>query len=106
MTAMPVALLSWKSVTQNSLRGFAKVRIGKALIVNDVVVHCSHGRRWASMPSKPVVDKAGVALRDDKGKLRYVPIIEWGDRETADSFSEGVIQAVEREHPGATGGDG
>ena len=101
-TAMPVSLLEWRAVKRNTLRGFAKIRIGKSMIVADVSVNVSHGRRWASFPAKPVVSSDGVAKRDEKGKIVYVPLISWTDRDTADRFSEGVIQAIEREHPGAT----
>jgi hypothetical protein len=99
---MPIALLEWRSVKKNSLRGFAKIRIGKAMVVTDVTVNVSHGRRWASFPAKPIILADGTAKRDDKGKIVYIPLISWTDKETADKFSESVIQAVEREHPGAT----
>jgi hypothetical protein len=102
---MPVSLISWKVIKRNSLRGFAKVRLGKALIISDVAVHCSHGKRWAQLPSKPLIDANGNAKRADNGKIQYVPLMEWGDRETSDSFSNGVLDAVEREHPGATQAD-
>ena len=104
MSAMPVALLEWKKVEKNTLRGFAKVRLGKALIMRDVAVHCSHGKRWASPPSKPILGTDGMQKKDEKtGKAAFVPIIEWADRETSDSFSEGVIAAVEAQYPGDTG---
>ncbi|MCX7178014.1 MAG: hypothetical protein NTX56_04325 [Proteobacteria bacterium] len=102
MTAMPVSLLAWKSIPRNSLRGFAKIRIGKSLIISDVAVHCSNGRKWAQPPSKPVLNSEGVAVKDDRGKMKYIPMIEWADRDAADRFSEGVIAAVERENPGQT----
>jgi len=105
MVEMPVALLGWKEMKRNSLRGFAKVRVGKALILHDVTVHVANGKRWATPASKPQIGADGVALKDDRGKIKYAPIMEWGDRETADSFSAGVIAAVEREHPGATAAD-
>jgi hypothetical protein len=102
---MPVSLISWKSIQKNSLRGFAKVRVGKALVINDVSVHCSHGKRWASLPSKPLINADGTAKTGENGKVVYVPVMEWADRETAYSFSSGVIEAVEREHPGVTQAD-
>lgn len=102
--AMPVALLGWKAMRKNTLRGFAKVRVGRALILHDVGVHCSEGKRWASPASKPQVDKDGNAMRDDKGKIKYVPIVEWLDRDARDAFFEGVIAAVEAAHPGDTTG--
>ncbi len=35
---MPVVLLGFKAIAKGSLRGFAKIRIGRALIVSDVPV--------------------------------------------------------------------
>lgn len=103
--AFPVSLLEWKSLKKNSLRGFATVRIGKAMKVSDIPVHCSNGRRWASLPSKPLIDSAGIAVRDERGKIKYIPIISWTEKESADRFSEAVISAIEAAHPGDTEGD-
>jgi hypothetical protein len=103
--AMPVSLLEWKSLKKNSLRGFATVRIGKSMKVSDVPVHCSGGRRWASLPSKPQINSDGVALRDDRGKIKYIPIVAWTDKDSADRFSEAVISAIEADHPGDTQAD-
>lgn len=102
---MPVVLLDWRPMQKGALRGFAKVRLGKALVINDVTVMASHGRRWAGMPGKPQINRDGVVLRDDKGKIKYSPVVEWLDKASADSFSEGVIAAVEAAHPGATAAD-
>ena len=100
--AMPVVLLAWKPLVRNSLRGFAKVRIGRALVLHDVTLHVQDGKRWASVPSKPQIDASGTALRDDRGKIKYAPVVEWLDRDARDAFSEGIIAAVERDYPGAT----
>lgn len=102
----PVSLISWKPFAKNSLRGFATVRLGKSLKIADCGVHSSHGRRWVGMPSKPMIDRDGAVVRDDRGKVKYVPLVEWTNKESADMFSEAVIEAVEREHPGATEADG
>lgn len=102
---MQLSLLSWKSVPRNSLRGFATVRLGRSLKIADVMVHCSAGKRWAAMPSKPMLGKDNNTVKDDRGKLKYVPIVEWLDKAASDRFSEAVIQAVEAEHPGETSGD-
>ena len=99
---MPVSLIAWKAVVRNTLRGFAAVRLGSALSIKDVAVHCSHGKRWAQLPSKPMLNADGSVMRNEAGKIRYVPLLEWLDKGAADRFSEGVIHAVEREYPGAT----
>jgi hypothetical protein len=101
-----VSLLSWKPVQRNSLRGFASVRLGRALKISDVAIHCSHGTRYVQLPSKPMIDTAsGTILRNDKGKVRYVPLLEWLDKADAVKFAQAVIEAVEREHKGETEGE-
>lgn len=96
--AMPVALLGWKPLAKGALCGFAKVRLGKYLVINDVPVLQSNGRVWASMPAKPLVDRDGQPLRDAKGKQRYSPVLEWDGREASDRFSTAVVEAVQAEH--------
>lgn len=99
--AMPVTLMGFKGLARNTLRGFATVRLGRSLTIKDVSVHVSHGKRWASLPSKPVLDASGNAKRNDAGKVQYTPILEWADREAANRFSEAVCAAVEGEYPEA-----
>jgi hypothetical protein len=102
---MQASLLEWRSMPRNSLRGFATVRLGKSLKIKDIPVHCSHGKRWASLPSKPMIGSDGTAQRDERGKIKYVPILEWTNREAQDEFSNAVLEAIEREFPGQTAGD-
>ncbi len=101
--AMPVTLLGWKPVAKGSLRGFAKVRLGRALVINDIPVLQSNGKAWASMPGKPLVDRDRQPMRDNKGKARFSPILEWADRDASDRFSSAVVEAITREH-GPIGG--
>ncbi len=100
---MPVTLLTWRSITRNTLRGFASVRLGAALKIHDIAVHRhSEGRAWAALPSKPVLMQDGSVKRGDNGKPVYAPILEWADRAASDRFSEAVIAAIEAGNPGAT----
>jgi hypothetical protein len=98
---MPVALLAWKPITKGSLRGFARVRLGKALIIHDVPVLSSNGRAWVALPGKLVINVEGTVARDEKGKQRYIPILEWADRAAGDRFSAAVLAAIRAEHPDA-----
>jgi hypothetical protein len=101
MSGATLDIVEWKPLVKNSLRGFATVRLRNGLSIKDVTVHSSNGKRWASLPSKPLVDKDGNAQRDrESGKIRYVPILEWPSRDVADRFSEAVISAIEAAHPG------
>lgn len=98
--AMPVALLGWKPLHRNSLRGFACVRLGKSLQIKDLPVHNSGGKRWVGMPGKAVLDASGNAKRTDAGKVVYVPVLEWSDKDSAARFGEAVVAAIEAAHPG------
>ena len=99
-----LSLIEWKPISKNSLRGFATVRLGKTLKISDISVHCANGKRWASLPSKPQINGESVQ-KDERGKIKYLPVIQWLDRESADKFSNAVIEAVEARYPGDTGVD-
>jgi hypothetical protein len=96
---MQVSLTDWRPLRRNSLLGFASIRVG-ALVIKDVTLHSSNGRRWAGLPAKPRMSQGGEIMKDERGKVLYTPVLEWSNRETADRFSNAVIAAVEREHPG------
>lgn len=98
--ALPVTLEAWKPISKGSLRGFATIRLGKSLRIKDVTVLTSNGRHWASMPSKPMIDRDGQTMKKD-GKQQYVPILEWTDKAAADRFSGAVVAAILAEHPDA-----
>lgn len=99
--AMPVALLEWRPVTKGALRGFARVRLGRALVIHDIPVLCSNGRVWVTLPGRPIINADGTVARGEKGKARYVPILEWADRRSADRFGDAVLAAIKAEHPDA-----
>jgi hypothetical protein len=94
-------ILDWRPMRKNSLLGFAKVEMPSGLVISDVTILTSDRGFWASPPSKPMIDREGVAMRDDKGKLRYSPIIEFASREIRDRWSAAVIEALDQSHPEA-----
>lgn len=98
---MPVVILEWRPMRRNSLLGFASVQLG-ALKIKDVTININTGRKWAGLPAKPMIDKEGNAMRNDQGKIRYVPILEWDTKGAGDRFSESVIVALEEKYPNAT----
>lgn len=81
-------LISWKAVAKDSLRGFATVELPNGLVLNDLpVLIGSNGRAWATLPSRPVLDREGQQKLDINGKRQYAPIAEWKNRDMADRFS-------------------
>ena len=95
---MQVSLTDWRPLRRNSLLGFASVRVG-ALLIKDITLHVANGKRWAGLPAKPRLSAGGEVMKDAKGKVLYTPVMEWTNRDTADRFSNAVIDAVAREHP-------
>src|SRR4051794_30166160 len=73
-----IRLEAFKALTKGSLRGFATVRLPIGLVIADVPVCTSHGKTWASLPSKPILDREGRHA-EEGGKKRYAPILQWGD---------------------------
>jgi hypothetical protein len=61
----------------------------------------SNGKAWASLPSKPVLDRDGRQKTDANGKPAYAAILEWRARELRDRFSDSVVESIRRLHPEA-----
>ena len=96
-------LIAFKAVHKNSLRGFASVELPSGLRITDCPVLTSRGKAWATLPSKPVLDRDGKQV-EVSGKRQYAALLEWRDRDLADGFSAAVVALVEAEHPDAFGG--
>jgi hypothetical protein len=96
-----VRILDWRPRRRNSLLGFAKVELPSGMVIADVTVLISERGPWASPPSKPMIDRDGIVLRDEKHKIRYQPIIEFTSKNVRDRFSDQVIHALRQQHPDA-----
>lgn len=103
MTALQI--LDFRQMRKNSLLGFAKVELPSGLIINDVTILSGERGPWASPPSKPMVDRNGVVMKDSNRKLRYTPIIDFVSKHVCSRFSDAVIKAVRATHPEAFGSD-
>jgi len=93
-------LEAFKPIARGALRGFATVRLPNGLVITDVTVCVSHGKTWASLPSKPVLDRDGRHV-EEGGKKKYASILSWSDRDTADRWSAAVVDLVRQYHPDA-----
>jgi hypothetical protein len=99
-----MTLEAFKPLVKGALRGFATVRLPIGLVIADVPICTSHGKVWASLPSKPILDRDGRHV-EDGGKKKYASILQWKDRDTADRWSAVVVELVRRAHPDALNGD-
>ena len=102
---MPIVCEKWTPRRSNTLHGFADVLLERThLRIHDVALHEKNGRRWAQLPGRPMIDRDGVALRDENGKTKYARILEFETREASDDFSRACIAAVLAQFPAAFDG--
>lgn len=95
MTKLSVVVEGFKPLHSNTLYGFATIVVPELhLRVCDISVHEKNGKRWASLPSKPQIDRSGTVRKGDNGKPLYVPVIEFVDRATRAAFSAKVIASL------------
>lgn len=95
MTKLSVDVEGFVPRRSNTLYGFVTVLVPEIhLRICDLSVHEKDGKRWASLPSKPQIDRTGNVRRGDNGKPLYVPVIEFIDKPTRDAFSAKVITAL------------
>lgn len=90
---------SFTPIAKNSLVGFATVKAPSGLIFHDVSVHRQGDAMWALPASKPMIDRDGTQLKDATGKLRWVPIVSFKDKQTRDRWSRDVVEALKAQRP-------
>jgi hypothetical protein len=92
-------LVSWKPLIKNSLRGFATVELPIGLKIIDCPILVGPNGPWASLPSKPVLDRDGKHAKPD-GKPQCSAVLEWKSRHLSERFSEAVVALIREAHPG------
>ncbi len=95
MSKLTLSCKSYTPIGKNSLVGKCDLHISELrLTVRGVLILESHGQRWASLPSPAMLDKNGVALRGDDGRIKYANIFTFDTRDVRDAFSRAAIDAV------------
>src|SRR5215218_6700463 len=90
---LTISVLDWKPLERNTLRGFATIMVKELqLAIRDCAVHERDGKRWVQLPSKPQIERTGNTIKNEAGKVQYVPILEFGTRKIADAFSARVLE--------------
>jgi hypothetical protein len=101
-----MTLRSWRPLVRGSLRGFAAVTLPIGIEVDEIAVHVSGSRTWASLPGRPMIDGESRVLRDDRGKIRYASPMRSQTHGVAAEFGRRVIELGRRTHPAALDGAG
>lgn len=95
-------LLDWRPLRQNTLRGFATVRLyPPGLIIHDLTVHRSSESLFALMPGKAMIGLDGHVLTDERGRRRYAPVIEVPDRTVRERLSAALVALIQSRDPEA-----
>jgi hypothetical protein len=94
-----IIVTEWQPLHRNTLRGFLTATMPSGVVLHEVAIHVSENKPWASPPSKPMIDRDGVALKNPAGKMRYSPVVSFTDKITRDRWSAAVIAALIAAHP-------
>jgi hypothetical protein len=98
MSALTIS--DWKSRQSGTLRGFFTANLASGLVLRELMLHERDGKWWISFPSKPMVGADGVALRDERNKVRYgAPLIEFASPQARNRFSDQVLEAMRQAQP-------
>ena len=93
-----IQIRDWRPMRRGNLLGFAKVELPSGMVLVDCTVMQGDRGAWVSPPSKPMIDRDGVAIKDGSGKVRYTPLVEFTSKEVRERFSNGVIDALRAAH--------
>src|SRR4051812_49393195 len=94
-----IEIMDFKPHAAGSLVGFVDVHItGWRQRIYGCTVHQSHGKRWIGLPGKPSLIN-GMPARDEVGKIRYFPVVQFDDDTIRRRFSDAVIAELERIEP-------
>jgi hypothetical protein len=96
-------LVTWKPLIKGSVHGFATIELPIGLKLIDCPILIGRDGPWASLPSKPQVDKQGRQKADVNGKRAFEPVLEWRDRGLADRFSAAVVDLGRQAYPDVLG---
>jgi hypothetical protein len=96
MSKLSVSIIAFRPFRRNTLHGFCDAYIGEVhLTIYDISVHQhANGARWASLPSKPLLDRDGAVKRTTDGKIEYARLLSFNRREVGDAFSAAIVAAL------------
>jgi DNA-binding cell septation regulator SpoVG len=81
---------SFKPYQKKTLRGFLDVATPSGMIIHGVTLHENGRSRWIGLPARQF---------EKDEKTGWAPIVEFVDRDAADRFRDGVLEAFDRFQP-------
>jgi hypothetical protein len=94
-----VTCVSFRACQKNTLRGFAVLILRPpGLLVKDVCLHESHGKRWVAFPARPYTDA--------DGRQQWAAVLDFESKETWRHFQRAAVAAIDAYLHERGGGDG
>lgn len=96
-SAMPVRIIETKLIQKGMLVASLTIGLGR-MILHEVQIFSANGTVWVNPPRRQQIGPGGLVVKGADGKVRWLPVVEWGDRDSKQRFQEGVISAFEAQH--------
>jgi hypothetical protein len=77
------------------LRGFADIGFPNGLVLCDITVHESHGKRWVAPAGIPVLDADRRRRQRPDGRGGYRPSARFAHSDARERFKMAVLAALE-----------
>ena len=94
---MSIEIVSYRKYEKNTLQGFLSIRMTNIkLEIHDLCIHQKNGKRWVSLPAKPLLSK------ESGDKPSYVAILDFYDKTYLEKFQSATLMALDSwvsEHP-------
>jgi len=83
-----IVIGNWRPCSKRSLVGFFSAKLPSGMVLHDLMLHERNGSRWISFPAREWVNGGG--------EKKYVRLVEFTDRATADRFRDAVLSSLDR----------
>lgn len=99
MADQQLRLVNWRALRRGKLFGFADVELPIGLRINECPVLDGPEGVWASLPTRPELDRDGAVRLGANGERVYQILFEWRTRRLREAFSERVVSLVRQAYP-------
>jgi hypothetical protein len=99
MACEKMRLVNWRALRRGKLYGFADVELPIGLRINECPVLDGPEGVWASLPSRPELDRYGAVRLGANNERVYQTMLEWRSRRLREAFSARVVALVRQAYP-------
>jgi hypothetical protein len=88
---------------QKLFTGVCQHRIAERVTGRRHTIHAKDNSRWATLPSRPVLDAGGMQMIDPNGKKQFAPFLRWKTADLSTRFRAVVVELIVEHHSDAFG---